>query len=173
MTDPETILINQTEPYLFLLEKDKQLVFRSIGFPFKFNGGLLDSGEFVVCDVGNPHYVIFGVDRIEKTYGFLLINETVFSKVLGVFKSNNLIGKKINRDLIFYYSQFADGSFRVFLNPEEDLIMEDYAEIFKDSCESKKFIERSFNKGDVCAGVQARSLLKDSFKIFKNGRDYV
>lgn len=156
----------EKEPTLFLLE-NKDFVFRPIGFPFKFFGNF-ENGEMVLNNSNTFYFLLPGLDKHNES-GFLLLTESLYSKILYVFKLNKTDGNQnTNRDLMFHYTQFADGLFKVFLGPIED-ICEEYINKTQKICENPKdFLEKIFRKENSTKGTYVSNVTKGALKKFNN-----
>jgi hypothetical protein len=152
----------KSKPTLFILSTE-DFVFRPVGFPFKFNGYLIPN-ELILNEKGRPFYLLPGINKSNKNSGFLLLSEMVYSRVAYVIKQHK---EYSNRDFIFCHVPFLEGSFKVFLNPIEDILQEEIEEA-KAICESpEQFVEETFNKGEEQKDLYVCSLTKDMLKNFK------
>lgn len=128
---PET----EEEPYLLLLERHNQLIFRPVGMPCRFLGYFLGlKNELVLFrsyadTFQNPDmfYLIPGMKKISSfehqdycsdrklLTGFLLVNERTYGGIAYAQKDN----KHLNhiRDLIFMYKPFSPSMYKVYKNP--------------------------------------------------------
>jgi hypothetical protein len=154
----------EKEPTLFLLE-NKDFIFRPVGFPFKFFGNF-ENGEMVLNNSNTFYFLLPGLDKNNES-GFLLLTEALYSKILYVFKLNQVDGKQnTNRDLIFHYTQFADGLFKVFLGPIEDVCEEDIKKTKKICASPSEFLETIFIKDDSIKGTYVSNVTKSALKKF-------
>jgi hypothetical protein len=157
----------QKEPTLFLLE-NKDFTFRPIGFPFKFFGNF-ENGEMVLNNSSTFYFLLPGLNKKNNESGFLLLTEALFSKILYVLKLNSIVAKEqINRDLIFHYTQFADGLFKIFISPLEDICEEDVNKTKEICGNPQKFVETIFRRDDSTKGTFVSTITKSTLKKFNN-----
>lgn len=156
----------QEEPYLFLLNK-KEFIFRPVGLPFKFSAFFdVKNGELLLNENGNPYYMISGINRNTRNVGYLLLNEFVFSKVVGALKRKEM--KCIDNDLIFYYSPSVDGDFKIYLDPYDKIEDVDIKKINKICNNVDEFIKNTFNAGKPEGENFVSSLTRNLLSSFKN-----
>lgn len=165
--DSGVVVNEKIEPILFLLDH-KNLIFRPIGLPFKFFGNY-ENNEFVLNNSKNVFFILPGINRLTNEIGYLFITELQFAKILYIFNTNGVTKSEyINRDLIFHYDPLADGLFKIFIGPEED-IRKEQEDLTKEICnDSEQFIKNIFRKEENDKSVFIRAITKNMLKVFNN-----
>jgi len=156
------------EPFLFLLERDCQMVFRPIDMPYRFPGYWLNHKNELVLfknysssfQKPGMFYLIPGIKRMpclnhfgdsdlhpstkKLRAGFLLVNEQTYGGIAYTQDSSALDAKYI-RDLIFMYRPFSPAMYKVYKNPPCYDVNYDEIEHARHICDNPiNFLDKTF-----------------------------
>ena len=119
-----------TSPELILLSTESSTVFRPVGNPYKFTAGWKNKEIVFYKDVPSSSldilYLIPGIQRIKQEdkpfrFGFLLVDARLFTKICQRIVKDAERTTAEGVEMIFIYSLFSKGSFKVYENPKEEL----------------------------------------------------
>jgi hypothetical protein len=143
------------QPMLFLLEGDEErsLVFRPVNNPYKFKCCWVNRVPFLSTLGNDKAIILFAIPGIKRTKkdkdknvsGFLIIDEITFGKIWYIIKQKGC-DTAIDKDLIFIFSpKTRIGSFKVFINPDENLDPKTIGEAKQVCANPERFLSSYFD----------------------------